>query len=536
MSLPDLNRQIELFGLHLQRDKLFTAEDRYRLFAEKVYPILLRSRERLEACYCSDNGRPAKEPVVVLGVSLLQFMERLPDRQAVEHLKYHVGWKYALGHELGDDVFDATVLVRFRQRLLAHGEERAIFEEVLDALEEAGLVNKRHNRQRLDSTHMLGLVSRMSALDRIREALRLALEELEEAVSSKPSFWEMFWERYVEHEPNYKSSAAVLENKRVQAGEDAHRLLEWLREHEISGGPKTGLLKRVFGEHFRVAEGQIETVQVTASCVANPHDPDATYREKQNKNWVGYGIQVAESLPGAEVGQDEGGVGFITSIVTHTANGSDEAGMTQTLEEQAAMGFEKPKELYVDAAYVSSGELAKAQAESRELLGPAVSARKPKEGYSVEEFEVDLDRGEAVCPAGQTNTQLSRVEDRTRGILEYRFEWSWKCSGCSQRGLCISAKQQHRTIRVNSNYMHLQARRREMDTEAFQEKMNRRAGIEGTLSELVRGYGARRARYRGLPKGRLQNYFIGSACNIRRWLRRIAAEIEGLPALRLATT
>jgi len=30
----------------------------------------------------------------------------------------------------------------------------------------------------------------------------------------------------------------------------------------------------------------------------------------------------------------------------------------------------------------------------------------------------------------------------------------------------------------------------------------------------------RRARSRGLAKVRLQNYLIGAACNIKRWLRR----------------
>jgi transposase len=73
--------------------------------------------------------------------------------------------------------------------------------------------------------------------------------------------------------------------------------------------------------------------------------------------------------------------------------------------------------------------------------------------------------------------------------------------------------------------MFLQARRREMKTEAFREKMKRRSAIEGTHSELVRAHGARRARYRGLAKVRLQNYFIGAACNVKRWLRRVAWEM-----------
>jgi len=44
--------------------------------------------------------------------------------------------------------------------------------------------------------------------------------------------------------------------------------------------------------------------------------------------------------------------------------------------------------------------------------------------------------------------------------------------------------------------------------------MKHRNAIEGTQSELVRAHGMRRARYRGLAKARLQNYFIGAACNI----------------------
>jgi transposase len=96
----------------------FEESDRYRLLFEKIYPVLAKARERLAACYCLENGRPGVEPVV----SMLQFMERMPDRQAVEQLRYHVRWKYALNQELNSDVFDASVLVRFRDRL--HESER----------------------------------------------------------------------------------------------------------------------------------------------------------------------------------------------------------------------------------------------------------------------------------------------------------------------------------------------------------------------------------------------------------------------------
>jgi transposase len=72
----------------------------------------------------------------------------------------------------------------------------------------------------------------------------------------------------------------------------------------------------------------------------------------------------------------------------------------------------------------------------------------------------------------------------------------------------------------------LQARRQEQTTDAFKQRMRHRNAIEGTQSELVRAHGLRRARYRGLAKVKLQNYFIGAACNVKRWLRRAAWDLQ----------
>jgi hypothetical protein len=65
-----------------------------------------------------------------------------------------------------------------------------------------------------------------------------------------------------------------------------------------------------------------------------------------------------------------------------------------------------------------------------------------------------------------------------------------------------------------------------MKTTAFKERMKQRNAIEGTHSELARGHGARQARYRGLKKVSLQNYFIGAACNVKRWIRRLSWEMQ----------
>jgi len=81
-------------------------------------------------------------------------------------------------------------------------------------------------------------------------------------------------------------------------------------------------------------------------------------------------------------------------------------------------------------------------------------------------------------------------------------------------------------VLVTEHHTALQARRAEQQTESFAQEMKKRNAIEGTQSELVRAHGMRRARYRGLAKARLQNYFAGAACNAKRWIKRIVWEMK----------
>jgi hypothetical protein len=45
------------------------------------------------------------------------------------------------------------------------------------------------------------------------------------------------------------------------------------------------------------------------------------------------------------------------------------------------------------------------------------------------------------------------------------------------------------------------------------------------ISELVRGHGLRRTRYKGFAKVDLQNQLIAAACNIKRWFRKLLGTI-----------
>src|ERR687884_510939 len=73
------------------------------------------------------------------GNPLLKFRDDLPDRRAAEAVRARIDWKYALGLELADPGFDASVLCEFRARLV----EGAAEERLLARCRELGLVKAR---------------------------------------------------------------------------------------------------------------------------------------------------------------------------------------------------------------------------------------------------------------------------------------------------------------------------------------------------------------------------------------------------------
>ena len=116
------------------------------------------------------------------------------------------------------------------------------------------------------------------------------------------------------------------------------------------------------------------------------------------------------------------------------------------------------------------------------------------------------------------------TEDKSEKIT-YRFQFGRQCQDCAHKAGCVPSAQAHRTILVGAHHEALQQRRRDQQREEFQLQMHQRNAIEGTISELVRGHGLRRAHYKGFAKVDLQNQLIAAACNIKRWFRKLLGTI-----------
>ena len=155
-----------------------------------IYSVLHRERDRLfpDELFTdlfSDKGRRSVPPSVVATVMVLQRLEGLSDRDAVERYAFDARWRYAAGVGSYDcdgwTSFAHTVLVDMRARLAASKDPRRIFNVTVEAAGEAGLVGA---KRVLDSTPLYDAVATMDTITLIRSAIRglLKVTGPEEAV------------------------------------------------------------------------------------------------------------------------------------------------------------------------------------------------------------------------------------------------------------------------------------------------------------------------------------------------------------------
>ena len=243
--------------------------------------------------------------------------------------------------------------------------------------------------------------------------------------------------------------------------------------------------------------------------IQSPHEPEARYSKKRSTEWEGYKTHITETVAG-EHGN------FITDMHVTPANVNDAQALDeiqQNLEDRSL----SPEQQYVDQGYMSAGHIERSLKEHGiDLRGQvqANSSSKPQ-GFQLCDFDIDIEQRQAICPAGKTSIRWSDVNG-TKGVA-YRAFFGKQCRTCPffREDACTTSASGRR-LDINLHHDTLQRRRQEQQTPEFKQEMKRRAAIEGTISEAVRGHGLRQNRYRGLAKTQLQASFTGTAINLKR--------------------
>jgi transposase len=260
-----------------------------------------------------------------------------------------------------------------------------------------------------------------------------------------------------------------------------------------------------------------------AEQLESPYDLEARYRTKGDTHWLGYMGHYTETCERTKVSLSTHG--HTTPATVHDSQ--------CTALIQDALGNRRllPREHIVDAGYTDA-ELVVSSLQDYHitLVGPmrpqAGWQTKVAGAYRSEQFAVDWERQQVQCPQGKWSLPWREPCTPSRDPwFPVRFRRQ-DCAACPTRALCTRSPRQARFLKLlpRAQYEALQAARATHETEAGQKRYARRAGIEGTISQSVRAFGARRTRYRGLAKTHLQQVMTAVAINVRRlvaWFDRV---------------
>ena len=480
------------------------------------------------------RGQPAEAPWRLALVSVMQFREGLSDRQAANAVRGHLDWKYLLGLELSDPGFDYSVLSAFRQRLLTNEKDLLIFDLFLTQLRERGYLKMR-GQQRTDSTHVLAKIRSLNRVEGVGETFRAVLNSLAVVVPEwlKEQWQEDWIERYEHRVEDYRlpDGKRAREAYAIVIGKDGAKLLDalyadavpvWLREI-----PAVQTLRRVWVQNFYWEEGELRWRELSnapaaGALINSPYDPEALFAQKRETKWIGYKVHLTETC-------DDDSPHIITHVETSPAPQADDDAIPHIHEALATHDL-LPQKHVVDTGYVDAKELVNSQQDyGVELFGPTREdyhwQARENSGCAASRFTINWQEMCATCPAGKTSSSWTPVQDR-RGnpVIKIKFAVQ-DCRPCLSRAQCTQSQSDSPrrvlTVRPEPQYHALQAARQRQATTEFKTAYDRRAGIEGTLSQSIRAFGLRQARYQGTAKVHLQHVFTATAlnfCRISAWL------------------
>lgn len=543
----------------------------------KLYPD-----EFFAECYTLDNGRPSVPPSRMMKLVLLQHWEGLSDRRALERMMFDLRWKAVLGMEVGEKSVAQSTLVEFRSRLQLHEKMEEAFGRFLERAVETGLIGADEvevidssaiwGRGAVEDTYNLigsaaAKVVRATAAHRDVD-LQVVVEQAEleytapvekgslkgraEIDWSEKAGRRAFLNRLVEEARGLLAETRADQAASAEVREAAELLARILcqdlepvpveaREKDGgSEGPGLGLWEEIpdmpstepeaqdepEGEepgHPVLASGQEIRIRqgVATDRIVSVHDPEMRHgRKSHQRKWNGYKAHISVSAESQ----------FVTAVDVTPANVGDAEAAGDLLDEQRRHGLE-PTAVVGDMAYSAAELRQSARAEGTEIVARVPPTSAPGGRFSKDEFTLDLEAGQATCPAGETTTRTRRRGDGGTFLFDGAV-----CADCALREQCTSKEPDRmratgvgRTVGIHAHEELLQEARAQENTETFKELITKRPDVERKIAHLMRR-GLRQARYLGEAKTRFQAHATALVDNLARLGSLLATDSAPLPA------
>jgi hypothetical protein len=474
----------------------------------------------LAVAYGTPRGTEPLPPALLAMVTLLQAYDQVSDAEAVVTAKMDKRWQLVLGCLGADEApFSQGVLVRFRQRMVAHDLDRKLLDRTVELARKSGKFGWQKLKVALDSAPLLGAGRVEDTWNLIGRALRRvvdcvakvtgveAKQVMEQAGldvlggSSIKAALDADWDT-----PEGRQEALDVLLDQVEA------LHAWVEKHAKEEA-KAPPLSSALGDLASVLEQDLEPDprgggrRRIRDGVARDRMPSLGDREMRHgrksssKKFVGYKRHVSR-LVGADV---------ILAATARPANQPEHEAVGALLADTRRHG--QPDTLLFDRGYLSSDEIADFHNGGGKVVckpwAPANGGR-----FTKDAFTIDLDRGTVTCPAGNE----ASIEPNKRATAHFPRH---VCGGCTLRDRCTT-REEGRVVTLHPHErLHQQLRHRKKTDEGRAE-LRERVAVEHGLATISRIQGPR-ARYKGERKNTFDLRRCAAIANLQAVARMRAA-------------
>jgi hypothetical protein len=480
----------------------------------------------------STRGRPTVPARVVATVMLLQAYEGLSDREACDRLAFDLRWKAAAGLTVGAEAFHPTVLVGMRNRLRASDRPRRLFDDVNTTAAAAGLLRGR--RRVLDSTPLFDAVATQDTVIQLRAAIRKVLWAADAVDPELASAVRAALTRDDDYASLGKPPCDWDDPKAREAlvdalVHDAQAVLGVVDDRALDGplAEAVELLGLVAGQDIEQDDDGIFRIarRVARDRVISTVDVEARHGHKSRaRTFDGYkshlGVDPDDELitSVAVTPANTADREVIDTLLDHHSTGTPAgseprvsgpaAGTGTGCDPQGGVGA-KGFEVYGDSAYADGATLDEQTARGHDMRTKVPPVRNAN-GYSKDQFNIDLAAGTVTCPAQRTVA--------IRKGLRYRVaRFGVLCNSCPLRAQCTTSRR-GRAISIHPQEAALQhAKARQKDPSWQQDYRTYRPIVERKISHFTRRpWGGRKARCRGHKRILTDILTRASALNLAR--------------------
>jgi len=462
------------------REKRFLEKSWAKVFAEKIFSRI--DETPYAVLYSETASRPNTPVNVIIGALILKEYTGMSDDEILNALMFDIRYQYALHTTsfLEQPLSDHS-LGRFRERCITYERQTGIdllHDTIISLSEEmAVMINADRSLKRMDSMMVASNIKRMSRLELLYTCVANLAAAVEKRLGSLPEELAHYTESDDRNIVIYHNRSDETTDKISVVLKDAAELVG-LCGSDYDDASEYQLLIRVLDEQAVKQENGTYRLRqkgegMTADCLQNPADPEATYREKAGKQHRGYVANVIE---------EAGGNGSVITGYQYEQNiHSDSDFAKETIDSLGKQ--EGPIILTADGAFSGEAVETAARANNIKIVNTNLTGREAPDIYANFRFNEEGTRIDA-CPNGHKPKSCSY--NAKTGQCTASFHKS-NCEGCPYADVC-KRKINKRTVRVtlSQKSKHRAELQRFRSSDEFKAATHFRNGVETIPSFLRR--------------------------------------------------